>query len=111
MRNAWTEKMERSELFLEPAIRKAVGDLLRTVAPHAEVWAYGSRVSGKAHSGSDLDLVVRTPGALHQPCPETDRLRTALRESDIPILVDVHDWALLPESFQKEIAAGYIIIQ
>lgn len=26
-----------------------------------EVWAYGSRVSGEAHEGSDLDLVIRTP--------------------------------------------------
>ncbi|MFN5236631.1 MAG: nucleotidyltransferase domain-containing protein [Bacteroidota bacterium] len=27
-----------------------------------EVWAYGSRVNGDAHEGSDLDLVIRTPG-------------------------------------------------
>ncbi len=28
---------------------------------NGEVWAYGSRVNGKAHQGSDLDLVIRTP--------------------------------------------------
>ncbi|WP_394370317.1 nucleotidyltransferase domain-containing protein [Pedobacter segetis] len=26
-----------------------------------QVWAYGSRVNGDAHVGSDLDLVIRTP--------------------------------------------------
>lgn len=110
-RNVWTRLMGQNELFLEPAIKKAVCALLRAFVPNAEVWAYGSRISGKAHSGSDLDLVIRTQGALHQPCPEVDRLRTALRESDIPILIDVHDWALLPEGFQKEIVTHYILLQ
>ena len=30
--------------------------------PNAEVWAYGrSRVNGRCHSGSDLDLALRSP--------------------------------------------------
>lgn len=99
-RNAWIRLMEQSELFLEPAIKKAVCELLHAFVPNAKVWAYGSRISGKAHSGSDLDLVIRTPGAHYQPYPEVDYLRTALRESDISILIDVHDWALLPDGFQ-----------
>ena len=107
----WAKPMERNKLFLEPAIREAVCDLLRAFVPGAEVWAYGSRLSGKAHPGSDLDLVVRTPDALRQPCPAVERLRTAFRESDIPIFVDVHDWALLPETFQKEIAARFLPLQ
>ena len=32
-----------------------------------EVWAYGSRVSGRSHDASDLDLVLRAPGL--QPIP------------------------------------------
>ena len=36
--------------------------LLREHVPNAEVWAHGrSRVNGRGHSGSDLDLVVRSP--------------------------------------------------
>mgnify|MGYP006957618924 CR=1 FL=1 len=66
--------------------------LLCTFVPNAEVWA-GSRISGRAHSGSVLALVVRT--APHHPSQKADHLRTALRESDIPILIVVHDWALL----------------
>ena len=100
--------MERNELFLEPAIREAVCALLRAIVPDAEVWAYGSRLSGKAQSGEQMsNIVVRTPGALLRPCPAVEALRTAFRESDIPIFVDVHDWALLPEAFQKEIAARF----
>lgn len=33
--------------------------LLGQHVPQAEVWAYGSRVNGGAHEGSDLDLVLR----------------------------------------------------
>lgn len=109
--NDWAKPMERNELFLEPAIREAVCNLLRTFVPDAEVWAYGSRLSGKAHPGSALDLIVRTPGALRQPCPAGEYLRTALCKSDIPIFVDVHDWALLPEPFQKEITSLFLPIQ
>lgn len=103
--------MKPHELFLDPKIKKDVCALLRTFVPAAQVWAYGSRISGKAHEGSDLDLVLRNPSALDKPCPEIDRLRTAFRESDIPILIDVHDWSLLPEEFQKEIATRYVLLQ
>ena len=35
--------------------------ILREHVPGVEVWAYGSRVSGHSHGGSDLDLVLRGP--------------------------------------------------
>ena len=103
--------MKPHELFLDPEIKKDVCDLLTTFVPATQFWAYGSRISGKAHEESDLDLVLRNPSALDNPSSEIDRLRTAFRESDIPILIDVHDWALLPEEFQKEIATRYVLLQ
>ena len=42
--------------------REELEALLREHVPNAEVWAYGrSRVNGRCHSGSDLDLVLRSP--------------------------------------------------
>ena len=38
-------------------------------------------------------------------------LRTALQDSNVPILVQVHDWALLPEAFHNEIEREHIVIQ
>jgi predicted nucleotidyltransferase len=35
-----------------------VQQILATLLPEAEIIAYGSRVTGTAHEGSDLDLVV-----------------------------------------------------
>ena len=88
-----------------------VRTLLRRHVPGHEVWAYGSRVKGDAHAASDLDLVVRDPLDPQRPCPALLTLRRALRDSDLPISIDVQDWARLPETFRQEIERGYVVIQ
>lgn len=85
--------------------------LLKTHVSDAEVWAYGSRVSGDAHDASDLDLVLRNPADLTRPQKNLPEFKEALSESDIPILVDVLDWARLPESFRARIENKYVVIQ
>ena len=88
-----------------------VRTLLRRHVPGHEVWAYGSRVKGDAHAASDLDLVVRDPLDPQRPCPALLTLRRALRDSDLPISVDVQDWARLPEAFRQEIERACVVIQ
>lgn len=97
-------------LALKSHWRAAIDDLLRKHLPQCEVWAYGSRVTGQHHDASDLDLVVRAP-ALKPVGPPLDSLREALRNSNVPILVQVHDWARLPESFHQEIEQRHIVIR
>ena len=41
--------------------------IIKQWSPEVEVWAYGSRVAGVSHEGSDLDLVVRNPFNLEAP--------------------------------------------
>ena len=49
-------------LGLPRRCREELEALLREHVPNAEVWAYGrSRVNGRCHSGSDLDLALRSP--------------------------------------------------
>ena len=79
-------------------------------APDAEVWAYGSRVAGHAHEGSDLDLVVRNPERLDAPQKHLHILRDALNESDLPVLVEVLDWARIPEGFRSEIERRHVVV-
>ena len=44
-------------------------ELLRRHVPEAEVWAYGSRVNGRSHDASDLDIVPRArPNTTEFPC-------------------------------------------
>lgn len=99
------------ELDLRPAYREILRRLLAAHVPHVEVWAYGSRINGSSHDGSDLDLVLRAPD--HSPI-EPGRfpaLKIALEESELPILVDVLDWARLPKTFQREIERVHVVVQ
>jgi len=97
-------------LDLPPAQLRRLLDVIAQQAPDAEVWAYGSRVSGGAHEGSDLDLVLRNPAGLDVPHPRLAGLREALNESDLPILVDVRDWARLPPEHRQEIERGHVVV-
>jgi predicted nucleotidyltransferase len=75
-----------------------------------KIWAYGSRVSGLAHEGSDLDLVVLPNGDETINLGEISVFKDLLQESTIPILVQVLDWNRIPESFRKNILKGYEVL-
>jgi predicted nucleotidyltransferase len=98
------------KLNLKPDHLRLLLDVLEAHAPEAEVWAYGSRVNGGCHDGSDLDLVVRNPTGLDQPHRKLYLLREALNESNLPMLVDVFDWARLPEDFRREIERRHVVV-
>ncbi len=85
--------------------------LLRTHVPHAEVWTYGSRVTGISHVASDLDLVLRNPRNLLEETSTLYDLKEAFTESNLPIRVDIMDWARIPESFRCEIERAYVMVQ
>jgi len=75
-----------------------------------EVWAYGSRVNGTAHEGSDLDLVIRTPDLQKLPIDIYEDLKETIRECNVPIIVELFDWARLPVSFHKNIEAQHEVL-
>lgn len=75
-----------------------------------EVWAYGSRVQGTAHSGSDLDLVLRTQNLEKLPIDILLEIKENIQQSNIPIIVELFDWARLPESFHRNIEAQHEVL-
>lgn len=97
-------------LQLSPRHLAMLRELLQRHLPSAEVWAYGSRVTGTSHETSDLDLVVRNPLDLAEEIAGLPALRGALSDSNLPLLVDVADWARIPERFRREIEAGYVVV-
>ncbi|MBK5940661.1 restriction endonuclease subunit S [Halochromatium roseum] len=102
---------DRPALHLPTRYLAIVQDILRRYLPHAEVWAYGSRVNGDHYDASDLDLVVRQPDDLSRRQPDLDEIAAAFSDSDLPILVQIVDWARIPEAFREEIEAGYVVIR
>jgi len=98
-------------LDLPRRYREQIEALLRQHVPGVEVWAYGSRVNGRSHEGSDLDLVLRGPELQEIPSGQLANLTEALEASNVPIIVQAHDWAWLPEHFHREIERGYVVLQ
>lgn len=102
-----------AELTL-PLQARHLEQLRRLIAAHLpdeEVWAYGSRVAGTAHETSDLDLVVRHPADLKakQGSAFWD-LKEAISESNLPLLIELFDWARLPPAFWDNIAGQYVVL-
>ena len=97
-------------LNLAPRHRRVLKTLLGEHLPNTEVWAYGSRVNGRGHDSSDLDLVLRGPRLGKIPLELLMGFEEAVRESTIPILVEARDWARLPERFQREIEREYVVV-
>ena len=97
-------------LDLLPRHRRAIQALLARHLPDVEVWVFGSRVDGRSHGGSDLDLVLRAPGLVPIPVARLARLTEALRDSNIPFLVEAHDWARLPAAFRRRIKRNHIVL-
>lgn len=102
--------LDPSLLALDARHLRTLKALLAQHTPHAQVWAYGSRVNGTSHEGSDLDLVLRHRTDLSQKVLGAQTLKEALQASNLPILVDVHQWTDLPEAFCRNIEEGYVEI-
>ena len=96
-------------LNLPAADRDFLVALFHERLPEAQVWVYGSRISGRGHAGSDLDLVLRTKTG---PIPSQilASLRERIGNSNLPIGVDLHDWGALPASFQAEIEKHHLVL-
>lgn len=84
--------------------------LFRRHLQEARILAYGSRVTGNHHDGSDLDLVVVHADDPEKPVPGVSELRSAIAESDIPVLVDLQEWYRLNEKFRQEIELHSIVL-
>lgn len=100
------------DLHLPSDYHEQVVSILHRIAPEIEVWVYGSRVDGSNHDASDLDLVLRTPGLAPVSVSAISRLLDAFDESNLPVIVDIHDWARLSETYHEEIQRNdYVLVQ
>ncbi len=94
---------------LDPRDWVDVARLLHDQVPGMEVWAFGSRVKHTAKPYSDLDLALITqqPLSLERMAAITEAFAT----SDLPIRVDVVDWASASDAFRQIIAKDKVVVQ
>ena len=97
-------------LHLPPRHRKEIVALLHKHLPGVEVWAYGSRVNGRSHDDTDLDLVLHGPKLAEIDTSRLADFIEALQHSTIPFLVEARDWARLPESFHRERDREHVVL-
>lgn len=88
-------------VYLSDRERETVGTILSIFAPSlGPVKVFGSRATGDARPGSDLDLVIFPPA----PARALSDLRLAFDESDLPITVDVVAWDEIDrQTMRKEV--------
>ncbi len=94
---------------LNPHDLDIVRAILQKFVPDREVWAFGSRVKWTAKPFSDLDLAIVGDQSL--PVNVVADLAEAFDESELPIKVDVVDWATTSESFRNIIQKDRVVVQ
>ena len=101
--------MSDPSLGLAPQDVTAILAFLQRYVPGAEVWAFGSRVRGTARPFSDLDLVIVN----EEPIQGQTRaeLNYALSESDLPIKVDLVEWAATSQAFRDIILKNHLVFK
>lgn len=90
--------------------KKIIDDILRFYLPGQEVWAFGSRVTGKrVKKFSDLDLAIINNERM--PVRDWARVKDAFELSPLRFRVDVLDWATVSPEFRKVIEEQYEVVQ
>lgn len=97
-------------LHLLPRHKLILENLLAQHLPDVEAWVYGSRISGRSHEGSDLDIVLRNVKLEKIDDDKLSDFKNSLYDSSIPFIVDVRDWTCLPSHFQEEISRAFVVL-
>ena len=95
------------QIDLAPEHRAQALDIIRRRLPDARIWVYGSRAKGRARRYSDLDLMLDDGG---QPIPfrVMGDLDEDFDESNLPIIVDLHDLALTDARFLDRVRKDFL---
>ncbi len=97
-------------MILREKDKQQLIQLFSRIENPVEVLAYGSRVNNTAHEASDLDLVIRSKNG--EPISKNvyADLQEQIKQSNIPILVELREWTTLPKSFHRQIEKKYELI-
>jgi predicted nucleotidyltransferase len=101
--------MSQPPIDLAPQDWLELTRILSEQVPQLEVWAFGSRAKGCAKPYSDLDLALITPAPL--TLRQMADLQEAFSQSDLPIKVDLLDWASAAPSFRQLIERDKVVVQ
>ena len=84
---------------LDPKNYQLLVRILQTHLPEGRVYVFGSRVSGRHHPFSDVDLLIDAK----EPVPSDiiGDLKEAISESSLPVSVDLVDLHAISDGFKE----------
>ena len=103
-------EQQKPQLDLPDEYLRIVLESLNATLPGMEVWAYGDRAIGNSNEASDLDLAVRSPNGKPIPFELFNAAQASVMEVELPIIVQMVDWARMTETFRREIKGGYVVL-
>lgn len=105
IRSLFEQAMKTSTLQLAPAYLTLVRNILKKDLPDRHVIAFGSRVTGTHKKHADLDLCVM--GNQPLSLSHLAQLHEDFSTSDLPVRVDVVDWATTSTAFRAIIQQSF----
>lgn len=81
---------------------------IHQVLPHAQIFAYGSRVRENSKPNSDLDILIRTKSVISQL--ELSDIKEKLSISNLPFFVDIQDYFCVNAEFLDSIKKDLILL-
>ncbi|QCD52672.1 nucleotidyltransferase domain-containing protein [Campylobacter sp. RM16192] len=94
-----------TDILLAPKYIERLKTIFKTLCPSVSVLAYGSRIKTNSHDGSDLDLAIISEQNIN-----IAKIKTAISDSNIPFLVDILSFNILPQNFKDEILKQNVVI-
>ncbi len=83
-----------------------VQKIIEQQIPHQDIYVFGSRATKNYKPHSDLDLCVRSEHPLS--LQQLSELHEAFSNSDLPMRVDIVDWATASQEFRAIIQKNAI---
>ena len=102
-------QLKEADIDLSAQQLAEIRTILSELVPDLSVWAFGSRVTGKAREYSDLDLALMTTEPLDLSVKAD--LVACFSESNLPFKVDLIDWACTSDNFRNIIMAKKVVIR
>jgi len=91
-----------------PEYKKMILDMIASFVPQGKVILFGSRATGKARPGSDIDLTIDAGAKITDGSISLLRLELE-EELNVPMKIDLSDFYDLPKVFQETIAKEGIV--
>ncbi|KKS67916.1 MAG: polymerase beta domain protein region protein [candidate division TM6 bacterium GW2011_GWE2_42_60] len=99
--------VERKEQ-VAPEYKKMILEMIKSFVPEGKVILFGSRATGHARPGSDIDLTIDAGARITDGSLALLRLELE-EELNVPMKIDLSDFYDLPKAFQETIVKEGIV--